>query len=129
MTGAQTILLTSVEDGAVQNLAACTVTGEMGGDECLGGDYLPERNRRWDIRPRWWCGGGIWPCSPRGPQGSWSAGAGSSWGAERTRAVKKASAPLQRGPGGWRNGLRQRSEAGVLLPELLLSLEPGNQQR
>ena len=129
MTGAQTILLTSVEDGAVQNLAACTVTGEMGGDECLGGDYLPERNRRWDIRPRWWCGGGIWPCSPRGPQGSWSAGAGSSRGAERTRAVKKASAPLQRGPGGWRNGLRQRSEAGVLLPELLLSLEPGNQQR
>ena len=81
----------------MQNLAACTVTGEMGGDECLGGDYLPERNRRWDVRPRWWCGGGIWPCSPRGPQGSWSEGAGSSRGAERTKAVRRASARPCRG--------------------------------
>ena len=37
MTGAQTILLMSVEDGAMQSLAAGTVTGEMG-DECPGGD-------------------------------------------------------------------------------------------
>ena len=130
MTGAQTILLTSVEDGAVQNLAACTVTGEMGGDECLGGDYLPERNRRWDVRPRWWCGGGIWPCSPRGPQGSWSEGAGSSRGAERTKAVGKASArPCRGAPVDGEMVSDNVLRLVCCFQSCYLGLEPGNQQR
>ena len=44
MTGAQTVLFMSVEDGAMQSLAAGTVTGEMG-DKCPGGD-APSRKEQ-----------------------------------------------------------------------------------
>ena len=69
------------------------------------------------------------PVAPGNPReaGQWEQGPAGS--REDQSSEEGRCMALQRGPGGWRNGPRQCSEAGMLLPELLLGLEPGNQQR